>query len=98
MFLQIVETAKVLEKVQDQSISMYFLVIAVVALATVIVVLWKKLEARTEKVINLYSENAQQDKEFHTYLREISEAIRKNDAAAAKELIARLEAERRLKS
>lgn len=95
MFLQIVETAKVLEKVQDQSMSMYFLVIAVVALSTVVVILWRKLEARTEKVITLYSDNAAQDKEFGTHLKEISEAIRKNDAAAAKELIARLEAERR---
>jgi hypothetical protein len=72
----------------------YLLVFLIISLAAVIIFLFRRLETRTDNLITLYQDIARNDQQ----IKELSALIKDRNVEAMKELIAKMEVERRLRT
>lgn len=93
MLAQISEAGQLLKQAEEQGFTVYLLVFLIIALAGVIIFLFNRLETRTASLITLYQDIARNDQQ----LKELSNMIKDRNVEAMKELIAKMEVERRLK-
>lgn len=91
---QIQEAGQLLAQAEKQGFVVYLLVFLIVSLAAVIIFLFRRLETRTDNLITLYQDIARNDQQ----IKELSCLIKDRNVEAMKELIAKMEVERRLRA
>lgn len=92
MILQIQETAALLNAAESQGFLVYFLVFIIIVLGTLVMFLYKKVESKNDQIIEFYQNNSKTE----THFKELTQMIRDRNIDALKELMATMEAERRL--
>lgn len=90
---QIQEAGQLLAQAEKQGFAVYLLVFLIIALSGVIIFLFRRLETRTDNLITLYQDIARNDHQ----IKELSALIKDRNVEAMKELIAKMEVERRLR-
>lgn len=90
---QIQEAGQLLAQAEKQGFVVYLLVFLIIALAAVIIFLFRRLETRTDNLITLYQDIARNDHQ----IKELSALIKDRNVEAMKELIAKMEVERRMR-
>jgi hypothetical protein len=91
---QISEAGQLLAQAEKQGFVVYLLVFLIISLAAVIIFLFRRLETRTDNLITLYQDIARNDQQ----IKELSALIKDRNVEAMKELIAKMEVERRLRT
>ena len=91
---QIQEAGQLLAQAEEQGFVVYLLVFLIISLAAVIIFLFRRLETRTDNLITLYQDIARNDQQ----IKELSCLIKDRNVEAMKELIAKMEVERRMRT